>query len=94
MPGNDDHQDCRWTPTGPLMEEHWKRIVWDFKHLFKKTKNPYNNKEEQPGYKDIQHAAVNIPVEYARLCPHRAGHYFWITNTTWIVLIIILLIWR
>ena len=93
MAGNDDHPDCKWTPTGPVMNRHWKRILWDLKNLFKHADNPYVDRAAQPGYKDLFHAFINIPVEYARACPHRAGHYFWFTNTFWIVLVVILLIW-
>lgn len=93
MAGKGDHPDCRWTPTGPVMERHWKRIWWDITHLFKKADNPYDDKAAQPGIKDLPHAVINIPVEYARACPHRAGHWFWWNNTFWIAVVIALLIW-
>lgn len=92
MAGKGDNPDCRWTPTGPVMEQHWKRIGWDIRYLFKKTDNPYDDKDPQMGIMDLPHAVINIPVEYARACPHRAGHWFWWNNTFWITAVI-LLIW-
>lgn len=85
MAGSGDNKDCRNTPFGPVMERHWKRIGWDLTHLFAKKDNPYDDKEDRfrPGWRDLSHAIVNIPVEYARACPYRAGHWFFYTNAVW-----------
>jgi hypothetical protein len=84
MAGNGDDIGCRNTPFGPVMEMHWKRIGWNLKHFFTKTMNPHNDKgETHYGFRDMSHAIVNIPVEYARACPYRAGHWFFYTNFAW-----------
>ena len=92
MAGNDDHPDCGWTPFNKIMKEHWKRAFWDITHFFKRENNPYDDKGPREGYKNLAHSLTNIPVEYARSCPHRAGHYFLATNILWVTIIVILLI--
>jgi len=80
---------CNIFGGGPAMKVHWQRLWWDIKHLvwdFKNT-NPYIDKKRK-AYQDIQHAPVNVSVEYCRVCPYRAGHYLFWSNMAWIFIVV------
>jgi hypothetical protein len=57
------------------MKEHIDRLVRDIRH-------PWTRHEESRGrlgWKDIPHAVTNLPVEFCRVDPYTAGHWWMYT---------------
>ena len=80
-----------WLGGGPKMKVHWDRLKWNLVNIFNFRKhNPYHETKERLAITDLHHAITNIPTEFCRAAPFRAGHVMLVQTILILVLSVVI----